>query len=117
MLLRISLAVHELGWCIVGSAAPIVRQMKCSTFHNAISIIVDTPMRNVCDDFWKMQKILVTPYVPNPLEAKNPRAYLHLPYRPLADRITLVRLFSDSHLSLFTTEMHCDSDLLLSTSL
>ncbi len=64
--------------------------MRCNTFRNSTHIITDTPMRNVCQNYWHIKKIMVTPYVPNPLEERNPRAYLHLPYRPLADRQTLV---------------------------
>ena len=64
--------------------------MKCISFRNAIHIIVDTPMRNVCEGFWLIKKILVTPYVPNPLDVNNPEAYLQQPYVPLAQRANMV---------------------------
>ena len=48
-------------------------------------------MRNICEQFWLMRKIIVTPYVPSPLEVKNPRAYLHLPYKSLDERPIMVR--------------------------
>ena len=73
-----------------GEASQVVGDMRCNTFRNSTHIITDTPMRNVCQNYWHIKKIMVTPYVPNPLEERNPRAYLHLPYRPLADRQTLV---------------------------
>ena len=64
--------------------------MKCETFRNAIHMIVDTPMRNVCKGFHNLTKILVTPYVPNPLDMNNPDAYLQLPSVPLRNRTTFV---------------------------
>lgn len=73
-----------------GRAARPVQNMKCVSFRNAIHMIVDTPMRNVCEGFRLIKKILVTPYVPNPLDMKNPEAYLQLPYVPLAQRTNFV---------------------------
>ena len=68
--------------------------MKCISFRNAIHIIVDTPMRNVCEGFWLIKKILVTPYVPNPLDMNHPEAYLQQPYVPLGQRANMVSSIS-----------------------
>lgn len=73
-----------------GKAADPVHNLKCITFRNAIHMIVDTPMRNICKGFWLIKKILVTPYAPNPLDIKDPELYLRLPFVPADKRPLLV---------------------------
>jgi hypothetical protein len=46
-------------------------------------------MRNICDEFWNISKLLITPYVPNPLDEASPEAYLRLPLVPIAERTVL----------------------------
>ena len=48
-----------------GKSARPYGDLKCVTFRNATHLIVDTPMRNVCDrargGMWPMNKLMITP--------------------------------------------------------
>ena len=73
-----------------GKAQPEVQAMKCSTFKNAINIIVDTPMKNICKEFWSFKKLLIAPYVPIILNRSNPEANLYQKFRPAEVRPIMV---------------------------
>ena len=61
-----------------------------------VHVIMDTPMRNVCfhpNSFWNFKKLLITPYVPSPLDLEDPEAYMKLPFVPRKKRPRLVNSF------------------------
>lgn len=49
-----------------------VLRKYCADFAKATMLIPDRPMRNICPDFLKMQRILVVPYNPNSLVFDTP---------------------------------------------
>lgn len=45
--------------CTAGKAAYTMKSLKCSLV-NSTHVVVDTAMRNVCQQFWSISKLLIT---------------------------------------------------------
>ncbi len=44
---------------LAGKSAYAMKTLKCSLVKS-IHIVVDTAMRNICDEFWNISKLLIT---------------------------------------------------------
>lgn len=75
-----------------GWAADNIMHLICNTFANSTMLVVDRPMRSVCDTyrFSAMPKVLVTPYNPNSLGRSHLNQVELKPARELQERTGLV---------------------------
>ena len=75
-----------------GRARAPILGMKCTFFRKAIHLVAAKAMRNTCEAFWLIKRIIVTPYAPNLLEAKKPEAPMQQEFKSAEERPLLVSI-------------------------